>query len=249
MIRDTRGTKPASHLTRKEMKGPDRFQEAATRAAEWMGKNSRVLLLGAGAAAVALIGGVGAQAAIQSQREKAGGSLYRALDAADGQVSPVPLPGVERPIFKTEEERQRAVIEAADRVRSQHRGTRSAATAALVAGEAQLSLRQWDSAATAFQEYLAAAPSDDSLRFAALDGLARVLEGKGDLVGSAGAFERAGLEVPFYRDRAAIERARVLAAAGRTDEARKILQGFPEEFKDSALKAEAQDRLARLGGK
>jgi predicted negative regulator of RcsB-dependent stress response len=231
------------------MKGPDRFQVAASQATEWMGKHRRGLTVGLAAAAVALVGAVGAHAAIRSSRERAGGALYRALDAADGQISPVPLPGVDRPVFKTDEERQKAVVEAADRVRKEHGGTASARTAALAAGDAHLALRQWDSAAADFQEYLAGAAADDPLRFAALDGLARAQEGKGDLAAAAQTFERAGREVSFYRDRAAIERARVLARAGKADEARKILQGFPEEFKDSALRGEAQERLARLGGK
>jgi tetratricopeptide (TPR) repeat protein len=249
MIRDGRSTHAASEMTRKEMKGPDRFQVMAAELAEWMGKNRKGLSVGLGVAVLALVGGFGIQAALHSSRQRAGGGLYRALDAADGQVSPVPLPGVDRTIYKTDEERQKAVIEAAERVRTGHAGTRSAATAALAAGDAHLALRQWDSAAASFQQFLAEAPADDPLRFAALDGLARVQEGKGDLAAAAQAFERAGREAPFYRDRAAIERARVLARAGKADEARKILQGFPEEFKESALKGEAQERLARLGGK
>jgi tetratricopeptide (TPR) repeat protein len=249
MIRDARSTKAAGEISRKEMKGPDRFQVLATHAAEWMAKNRKPILVAGAAGVVALVVAIGASAAIRSSREKAGGSLYRALDAADGQISPVPLPGVDRMIFKSDAERQRAVVEAATAVRSGHPGTRAALTAALVAGDAHLALGEWDAAASAFQEYLAAAPGDDPLRFAALQGLARVQEGKGDLAGAAQSWERVGREAPPYGDRAAIERARVLARAGQTEAARKVLQGFAVEFKDSALQGEVQERLARLGGK
>lgn len=249
MIRDARSTKAAGEISRKEMKGPDRFQVAVAQATEAMARHRKVILVGTVAGLVALFAALGVSAAMRSSREKAGGSLYRALDAADGQISPVPLPGVDRMVFKTDAERQRAVLEAADAVRSRHAGTRAALTAALVAGDAHLSLREWDAASAAFQEYLAAAPGDDPLRFAALQGLARVKEGQGDLPGAAQAWERVALEAPAYRDRAALERARVLARAGQADAARKILEGFPREFKDSPLQGEVQERLARLGGK
>jgi hypothetical protein len=39
----------------------------------------------------------------------------------------------------------------------------------------------------------------------------------------------------------------VLARAGQVEEARKVLTGFGEQFKDSPLRAEADARLARLG--
>ena len=249
MIRDARSTKAAGEISRKEMKAPDRFQVAAARAAEWSAHNRKPVLVGVGALALVLGVGLGVSHLRSSRAEKAGGGLYRALDAADGQVSPVPLPGVDRMVFKTDAERQRAVLEAAEAVRGRYGGTRSALTATLVAGDAHLALSEWDAAAAAFEEYLAAAPGDDPLRFAALDGLARVREGKGDLAGAAQAWERAGREVPLYRDRAAIERARVLAGAGKTEEARTILRTFFEELKDSPLQAEAHERLARLGGK
>ncbi len=249
MIRDARSTKAAGEISRKEMKAPDRFQVAAARTAEWSAHNRKAILVGVGAAALVFGVGLGVSSYLRSSRQKAGGGLYRALDAADGQVSPVPLPGVDRMVFKTDAERQRAVLQAAEGVRGGYAGTRSALTAALVAGDAHLGLSEWDAAAAAFEEYLAAAPGDDPLRFAALDGLARVREGKGDLAGAAQAWERAGREAPLYRDRAAIERARVLAGAGKVEEARAILRTFFEELKDSPLQAEAHERLARLGGK
>jgi len=249
MIRDGRPTRAGHELTRKEMKGPDRFQVAAARGADWMASHRRAILGTVAAAAVVGVGGFAGHTIYRSRLDAAGGGLYRALDAADGQISPVPLPGVDRPVFPTDAERQRAVVAAADAVRKGHSGSRAAATAALVAGQAHLRLREWDAAGAAFQEYLAATPPDDPLRFAALDGLARVQEGKGDLAAAAQAYERAGREAAFHADRVALERARVLARAGKVDEARKILQGFPGEFKESPLQEEAKGRLGRLAAK
>lgn len=248
MIRDARSTHSAGEITRKEMKGPDKFQVAATDAIEWAQKNRRTVTLALVAVGLLLVAAVVVQTLMASAREKAGSRLFRALDAAEADVSSVPLPGSERQVFPSEAERARAVVDAAGKVRQGHSGSRAAVTAALLAGEAQLRTGEWDAARASFDEYLAGAPADDSLRFAALEGLARAAEGKGDFAAAAGAFERAGREVAFYKDRAALEQARVLVRAGKAAEARKLLAAFAEEHKESPLKAEAQERLARLGG-
>lgn len=249
MIRDGRTTKAATDLTRKEMKGPDHFQVAATEAAEWLSNNRRLAGAALAVAAIFVVAGLVVHGYVTSGRAAAGGALYRALDAADGVVSTVPLPGIDRPTFVSEAERQKAIVAAADLTRQQHPGTRAAVTAALASGEAHLRLEEWDAAMADLNAYLSAAPADDAMRFAGLDGLARAQEGKGDLAAAAATFERAGREAPFYKDRAELERARVLARAGKADEAKKLLAGFPGEFKDSPLKGEAAERLAALGGK
>jgi tetratricopeptide (TPR) repeat protein len=248
MIRDARTTKAAGEITRRDMKGPDRFQVAATGAVEWAAAHRKAVLGVLGVLGAAAVAALAVQYAVRSSRDQAGGRLYAALAAVAGEISAVPLPGVDRPLFRSEEERAQAVVDAAERVRTEHPGSRAAATAALAVGDAYLRLRAWDKAKAAFEAYLGAAGAGDSLRFAAHDGVARALEGKGDLAGAADAFERAGQEAS-YRDRAALERARVLARAGRAEEARKILQAFPEEHKNSPLKTEAAERLGRLGGK
>jgi tetratricopeptide (TPR) repeat protein len=237
--------KIAHELTRKEMKGPDRFQLAAADAASWMVKRQKQLVLGVaallGLAAIA----VGASYVMDSGREKAGGLLYKAIDAASGEVSSVPLPNFDHPIYKTLDEKERAVIDAASKVRERHAGTRAATTATLLEADAHLALGEWDKAIAAYQSYLASSPADDSLRFGGLDGMARAQEGKGDLAAAAKTFEDASA-IAFFKDRAGLERARVLAKAGKKDDARKALEAIAKE---SPLAGEAQEQLARLGAK
>jgi tetratricopeptide (TPR) repeat protein len=238
-------SKIAHELTRKEMKGPDRFQLAAAGAASWMAKRQKQLVLGVaallGLAAIA----VGASYVMDSGREKAGGLLYKAIDAASGEVSSVPLPNFDHPIYKTLDEKERAVIDAASKVRELHAGTRAATTATLLAADAHLALGEWDKAIAAYQSYLASSPADDSLRFGGLDGMARAQEGKGDLAAAAKTFEDASA-IAFFKDRAGLERARVLAKAGKKDDAKKALEAIAKE---SPLAGEAQEQLARLGAK
>jgi tetratricopeptide (TPR) repeat protein len=234
-------------ITRKDMKEPDKFQQAATQAAGWVAARRRHLVLG-GAVVVAAVVLLAILSAVNTGREeRAGAAAADLLATVGGEISSVPLPGLPGPVFPTEEARQRAVVEAARKVLAAHEGTGAARLAALALGDAHLRLREWEEARAAYERFLAAAPKDDSLRFGALEGIALVEEGKGNLDAAAQAYERLGREAPAFADRADLERARVLAQAGKPDEARKLLQGFSDRHKQSLLGPESSERLARLG--
>ncbi len=235
-------------LTRKDMKEPDKFQQAATEAATWIAARRR-RVVAVGAAAVGLLAVVAIVAALQSRRnERAGAAASDLLTAMGGEISAVPLPGLPGPFYPSEEARQRAVVAAADRVLADHAGTPAARLAALAKGDASLRLREWDPAKAAYERFLADAPQDDSLRFGALEGIALSEEGKGNLDAAAQAYDRLAREAPAFADRADLERARVLAQAGKTTEAKDLLAAFSERHKESQLTAEASERLSRLGG-
>ncbi len=241
-------TKHEHELSRKEMKGPDQFQVAFGRVATWVASNEkRVAWIAAGLIAVVVLG-FGVSAWTGSREEKAAELLYKALEDMDGVISSVPVPSLSAPTFKTPEEKQRAVLAASEEVRRQYPSSAAAHTATLAAGQAHFRLGEHDQAIAAWEEYVRSAKDGDSLRFAALDGIARAQEAKGALDQAAATFDRLATEAIFYRDRATLERARLLAKAGKADEARKILQAFPTDFKDSQLRPEAQELLARLGG-
>ncbi len=127
-------------LTRKDMKEPDKFQQAATQAASWIAaRRRRVVAIGAAAVAVVLV--VAIASSVQARRaERAGAAAADLLGIVSGDVSAVELPGTPGPFFKTEEEKQRAIVAAADRVVSEYGGTPAAAIAALSAGAAHLKL-------------------------------------------------------------------------------------------------------------
>lgn len=240
-------TKSEHHdLTRKEMKGPDWFQARATQAASWATQNQKRIAAGLGGAVAVLAVALGISAWMSEREVKAGALLYRTLEAVDAEISSVPLPGLGRKTFATAAERDRAIVAAAAEVVQAHPSSAAARTASLAAGDAHLRLGEWDAALESYQRFLAG-PAGDSLRFAALEGVAAAQEGKGDLAQAAAAYERLGAEAAPFKDRAALERARVLARAGKAEEARAILKRFPEDFKDSPLRTEAEERLRRLG--
>jgi tetratricopeptide (TPR) repeat protein len=236
-------------ITRKDMKEPDKFQQAATQAAGWIAARRRHVVL-AGGAAVAVVVLIAILSAVTAGREeRAGAAAADLLATMGGEVSTVPLPGYPGPFFPNEEAKQRAVIASAEKVLANHGGTGAARLAALALGDARARLREWDEARSAYDRFLAEAPKDDSLRFGALEGIAFVEEGKGNLDKAAEAYARLGSEAPAFSDRADLERARVLARAGKAAEAKELLAGFAERHKESLLVPEAAERLARLGGK
>lgn len=236
-------------LTRKDMKQPDKFQVAATRAMDWISghkKNSRliaVVILG-----VVVVVGI-AMAVANSRAKKAGALAYEAVRALGGEVSAVPLPGVAGPFYATDAERQRAVIDAAEHAIAEYPSTPAGRLALLLKADAQLRLGEAEAAVASYQKYLAETPSESSLRFGALEGIALALEATGKLDEAAAAWERAAREVALFSDRADVERARVLTAAGKPDEARKLLEGFAAKHAGSPFATDAADRLARLGAK
>jgi len=236
-------------LTRKDMKAPDRFQVLAKAAMDWISahkKHSRLITVAVGAVVVAVAISL---TAANARAEKAGALAYEVLRNVGGELSSVPLPGVAGPFFATDVERQKAVIEAADRAIAEYPSSAAGRLALLMKAGAQLRLGEKDAAIASYGQYLSETGSDDSLRFAALEGVAYAQEAAGKLDEAAAAWERSAREAPLFADQADLERARVLTATGKVEEARKLLEGFAKNHEGSPYATEAADRLARLGAK
>ncbi len=239
-------SKHSDELTRKDMKAPDAFQTAAGKAATWISGKQKAIVAGVVGALVAVAVVLGALAWMDSRKNAAGALLYRTLDDADGQISSVPLPGVIVPIFPSVDAQYRAVLGRADELRKTYPSSDAARTAALAAAAANLRLAAWDAAIADYESFLAKAAPKDSLSFLAVEGIARAKEAKGDLAGALASLDR--VQTPSRADRVALERARLLSRSGKPDDARKILVAFPQDFKESQLRPEADKQLAALGG-
>lgn len=239
----------SSVISRKDMREPDRFQVVATQAASWLAARKKHAAV-VGGAAVLVIVAVGVFGTLQSTRsEAAGRATSELLAAVSAPVIAKPDPASTQRSFPTDEAKQKAIVAEADKVLAAYGSTRTAPLAVLAKASALHALKDWDKAGAEYERYLKEAPREDSLRFSALDGLGLVAEGKGDLAGAARAYERMAQEAPAFADRADLERARVLAASGKADEARQILSKFSENHKQSALGTEAAQQLAQLGAK
>src|SRR5438045_2069250 len=97
--------KPTTTLTRKDMEGPDRFQAATGQAVGWAVAHKRQLTAAAILVAAAIVAGAIGVNRQMAREERAGALLFKVFDAMDGEVSSVPLPGIGKPTFKSEEER------------------------------------------------------------------------------------------------------------------------------------------------
>ena len=235
-----------AELTRKDMKEPDRFQVIATKAAGWIGEHRQQAIL-VGVALLVLVVAVFAVSAIQSSRAASAGAEGSTLLAAvSGEVSAVPLPGVPGPFFPDEAAKQKAVIAEAEKLLKDYPASPPAALALLAKGDAHFRLDELDKAQQAYDQFLAATDAKDSLRFGALEGLALVAEARNDLDAAAAGWARLGKEAPAFADRAETEGARVLAKAGKVDEAKKLLEGFGERHPTSMLTPQAQKQLGAL---
>lgn len=239
----------SSVISRKDMREPDRFQVVANQAASWLAARKKQAAVVGGAAAAVIVA-VGVVATIQSTRaEAAGRATADLLALVAAPVVAKPEAASTQKTFPTDEAKQRAVLAEADKLLGSYASSSPARLAMLVKADALYSLKEWDKAGAEYDRYLTGAPKDDSLRFGALDGLGLVAEAKGDLAGAAKAYARMGQEAPRFADRADLELARVLAAAGKEADARQILSKFGESHKDSTLVGQAAQQLAQLGSK
>jgi hypothetical protein len=241
-------SKHAGELSRKDMKAPDAFQTAAAKAAGWATGKQRTIVGALVAALVVVAVVLGVMGWMDTRKVEAGGMLYRTLDSADGQISSVPLPGVTAPLFPSAEAQWRAVLAQAGELRTAFPSSDAARTGTLAAAAANLRLASWDAAIADYEAYLVGAAPKDSLAFVAIEGIARAKEAKGDVAGALASFERLQAQVPARADRASLERARLLVRTGKPADARKLLEAFPNEFKESQLRPEADRQLAALGG-
>ena len=234
-------------LSRKDMREPDRFQNVASQAASWLAARKKLIALVGGAVAVVVVA-AGVVSSIQTSKQQAAGlALSKVLQTANAMVMDVPKPAPGT--FKTEEEKQKAVIAEADKLVADQGLNRTTVLAVLAKANAHFALEEWDAASGAYEQFLKEAPAEDSFRFLALENLGMVAEAKGDLAAAAQAFERMAKEAPAYADRADLDRARVLAGAGKVDEAKQILTKFAEVHNESPLQREASEQLAKLGAK
>jgi tetratricopeptide (TPR) repeat protein len=231
------------------MREPDRFQVVASQAAAWLAARKKLAMTAGGVAvAVILVGGI--VLAVASQRAEVSGKDTAALLAlAASPVVDTPAAGAVDKTFPSDEAKNRALLAEADKVLAAHGVGRSTLLAVLVKANAHLALKEWDAAGAQYARYLAEAPASDSLRFTALENLGILAEQKGDLAGAAQAYERMAKDAPLYADRADLDRARVLSAAGKKDEARPLLAKFSENHPKSTLQREAAQQLQLLGAK
>ncbi len=239
-------------MTKKELREPDAFQKAGAEARSWVGSHEKIVV---GAVVACVV--VGAAVAIGSflssrGEERAAKALSAALKVLERPVQATaaaePATAGEDAPFKTEREKTEALEKALIQFRTEHKGTRSASTASLPLGQAELKLGKYDQALASYDEFVKAAATEDPLRATALEGQGYVYEAKGQLDQAMAAFDQLAREnkTEFLNAIGLYHQARILILQNKKEEAARRLSEIPDAAPDTAAARMAKERLAML---
>jgi hypothetical protein len=227
-------------LDRKELKKPDEFQVVAGKVMGWVAAHQKPVLVGLVALAVVLLGGWAASAYSNSRDSKAGAELAVALELSSRPLASEAQgqPGVET--FPSKEERQKATLQALEKVRADFPRSTAAQTAEAQIGFLELKAGDAAGAQAALQAFLDGAPGGHPLRTMAQESIGYALEAQGKLEEARTAFAR--LAHDGAPERAAFQEARIALVAGKP-EARQRLEQVAKDYAKEPVAMEANMRL------
>ena len=231
----------AEKIDRKQLRRPDEFQVVAGRAMGWVAAHQRLVLGVASAVLVVVLIAWGVSAWRDSRESKASAELAEALEllsrpvAGDGQAQ------AGEQTFPSKEEREKAVVSALEKVRSDHGSTAAGQTALAELGFHKLKSGDAAAAQKDLGEFLARARKDHPLRPFAQEALGYAFEAQGKLDEARGAFER--LREMGVPARADYQSARLALVQGKPDAKQQLERVAKEYPKDLAVVREANERL------
>ena len=230
----------AQKLDRKELKKPDEFQVVAGKVMGWIAAHQKPALALLIALAVAVLGGWAASAYSGSREGKAGAELAVALELSSRPLASEAQgqPGVET--FPSREERNKAALQALEKVRADFPRSTAAQTAEAQIGFIKLKAGDAAGAQAALQAFLDDAPGGHPLRALAQESVGYALEAQGKLEEARGAFAR--LAGDGATERAAFQEARIALVAGKP-EAKQQLEQVAKEYAKDPVAMEANMRL------
>ena len=233
-------------LTKQDLKQPDEFITWGTRAAAYAEKHIAIVVIGT-LIPLVVVGGVFAMNYGREQTEiEAAGKLYagekKLAGDAQGPMRGMHIPGMNDP----KPEDQQAAIAAFQQVAKDYPGSKAERRAHLLAADTFYGMEKFDDAA---KEYDAVSGGTDIERYYALSGKAHALEGKQAWDDAVSSYRKI-VDDPASLDRdiATLDLSRVLAKAGKADEAKTLLGKFAADSPNSALKEDASSKLTDLGG-
>jgi len=221
----------AEKIDRKQLKRPDEFQVVAGKAMEWLVARQRQVVTGAVAVAAVALLAWGFSAWRSSRDAKAGAQLSEALELASRPImgeGPPPQAGQET--FASKDERDKAVMEALEKVRAGNPGTIAAMTALAEVGFHKLAAGDAAGAQKDLETFLAAAAKDHPLRAFAQESLGYAVEAQKKLDEARAAFEK--LRDLGFPARADYQAARLALVEGKPDakaQLEKVAKDYPKE--------------------
>lgn len=227
-----------------ELVAPDPFLESASKAALWVERHTRLLVLAVAGVvlAIALVLVLGAQ------KERSSAALTATFGKAVEEYQDALSLAMTGTTAEAREKAYEKALPGFEGLLAQPGAGPAVQIAALYAADLSRRLGKLDAAEKHYAAYADQAKPEDSLLHLALEGAGYAAEDQNRPDDALRYFERLGsLPDRYYRDYALAHQARVLEKKGNEDEAilryRKLLQ----EFTDSPLRATAETRLSALG--
>ncbi|MEK6779445.1 MAG: tetratricopeptide repeat protein [Candidatus Deferrimicrobiota bacterium] len=223
--------------SRKDLKSPDEFISAFSRAVAWAGEN-RAKVLAAAGGLLLLVGAVfGAQAYFRWEENKATRDLWPHLNRAR-EFLQSPTNADEEKLARLEQFLTAHV--------NTHQGTVAAVYARYYLGSIAFLRGNYDLSATNFRTAIQAGKPDEVMPFLLREGLAQALEAKGDFAAASEAYrEAAGVTAGDLKTQALMGQARTMALSGRKQEAIALYRRILSENPDSQTKEFVEIKLAR----
>jgi predicted negative regulator of RcsB-dependent stress response len=248
----------------KDLKAPDEFQRIGQQAVPFLEQHGRNIVLGV-VAFIAIFGGVAVFNHFQKRSQEA--AMYKygaALKVLEREVN-VNAPtdetkkddtkkgGVldEEPPFKSEKEKDEAIVLKLSAFRTESQGSQAAVNAALPLAQAQMRLGKSEEALKLVEEYLKDADPNDPLRAVALETRGYALEATGKLDEASAAFEKLAQEnkSDFMKGMGLYHHARILERKNDLTGAMKRYGEVSASASDSSAARLAKERMTLLAAK
>ncbi len=234
----------------KELKQPDEFQKLGQEAVPWLERNGRTVMMATGGVlAVGLV--LGIMSSLSARAEETAsrdfGAALRVLERPVNASATEAKPGEPVP-FKSEAEKDAAIVTGLTELRTKHAGKQAAISAALPLAQALLRQGKADQALPLLDEYLAKADPNDTVRPAALEARGYALEAQSKLDEALAAFDTLAREskTDFLKGMGQYHRGRVLMIKGDTAAAAKTFSEIESAAPNTAAARLAKDRIATL---
>ncbi len=236
----------------KELKAPDELQKLGQQAVPWLEQHGKNVVVAVVVTLLIVGGALFARDMSKKSEEKATQDFGDALRVLTREVnaSPPAAPPVagEEPPFKTEQEKEDALVAKLTEFRKANAGRKAAASAALPLAQALLRQGKAAEAAPLLDEYLGAADPADALRPAALEAKGYALEAQGKLDDALAAFDLLAKEnkTDFLKGMGLYHRGRVLLLKGDSAGAAKQFADLETQAPNTAAARLAKERSALL---
>lgn len=238
----------------KELKAPDELQKLGQQAVPFLEQHGKNIVLGV-LAFVAIGGGVALVGHIQKRSLEASmyqyGAALKVLDREVNANATAPVKTGEEPPFKTEKEKDEAIIAKLSSFRSEHKGKKTAANAALPLAQALLRQGKAAEALPLAEEFLKESDPSDTLRPIALETRGYALESLGKLDEASAAFEKLSQEnkSDFMKGMGLYHSARLLEKKADLNGAMKRYSEVTSSASESSAARLAKERIALLAAK